>query len=553
MRQFAVVCLLVVWLVFQPSVMLGSALNDEAIGGKIAHMSLEQKVGQVMIGSFAGPVLSPELVHQLSELHLGGVILYGVTGNIESPEQVAKLVNDMQRTARDAGNAPLFISIDQEGGRVTRISRGVTPFPGNMALGATGSPELAGEAARVMARELRLLGINMNFAPVLDVNSNPHNPVIGVRSFGSSPSAVAAMGAAVVKSYYDESVIATAKHFPGHGDTGLDSHFALPVVNKSLEQLRAMELLPFQAVAKTVPAIMTAHIVVPAIDKTRPATLSPAALQFLRHELGFQGLIITDSMSMAAIAKHWPKEEAAIQAFLAGADILLYGADINSSVHDQTLVHATLVKAVRDGRIPESRLDESVRRILMMKQQFSITGEEQGSCRQEELASAEHIAVAEKVARDSLTLARYKEALLPLTGAVKIPIFWPDEYKEKLAPLLTELPQLEPHYFPVRAAAAHRAQAKMIAAKSPVVLVGTYNLASQTEWKQFVNSLGGRRTVVLAVRSPYDLMFLPDAAVCIAAYDDNYVTMMMLGKVLKGQLAMRGHLPVVIPGVDNED
>ena len=551
MRQFAVVCLLVVWIVFQPGVMFGSALNDEAIKGKMAQMSLEQKVGQVMIGSFTGPVLSPELAHKIRELHLGGVILYGVTGNIESPAQVAQLVNDMQRTAREAGNAPLFISIDQEGGRVTRISRGVTPFPGNMALGATRSPDLAGEAARVMAKELRLLGINMNFAPVLDVNSNPHNPVIGVRSFGSSPAAVAAMGAAVVQSYHDEGVIATAKHFPGHGDTGLDSHFALPVVNRSLDQLRAVELATFQAVARTVPAIMTAHIVVPAIDTTRPATLSPAALRLLRHELGFQGLIITDSMSMAAIAKHWPKEEAAIQAFLAGADILLYGADIDSSVHDQTLVHAALVKAVRDGRIPQSRLDESVRRILMIKQQFSITGAEQDSSWRGALASAEHIAVAEQVARESLTLARYKEALLPLAHGVKIPVFWPDEYKEKLAPLLTELPQLEPHYIPLRAAAAHKAQAKMLAAKSPVVLISTYNLASQTEWKQLVNSLDGRRTVVLAVRSPYDLMFLPDAAVCIAAYDDNYVTMTMVGKALKGELAPRGHLPVVIPGVDN--
>ena len=528
-------------------------LSGTTVATRMAHMSLEQKVGQVMIGFFSGPVLSPELEHQLRELHLGGVILYSITGNIESSPQVAQLVSDMQRTAREAGNAPLFISIDQEGGRVTRISRGVTPFPGNMALGATGSLELAGEAARVMARELKLLGINMNFAPVLDVNSNPLNPIIGIRSFGSSPEEVARFGTAVVNSYNEEGVIATAKHFPGHGDTSLDSHLALPVVNRSLKQLEAVELLPFRAAAKTVPAIMTAHIIVPDIDQTRPATLSSAALGLLRHELGFQGLIITDSMSMAAIAKHWTKEEAAIQAFLAGVDILLYGADVDSKPHDQALVHAALVKAVRDGRIPESRLDESVRRVLMMKQRFSITGEEQESSWKGQLASADHIAVAEQVARESLTLTRYKEALLPLTARVKIPIFWPEENKEKLAPLLTELPQLEPHYFPLRAAAAHREQARMIAAKSPVVLAGTYNLASQTEWKQLVNSLDGSRTIVLAVRSPYDLMFLPDAAVCIAAYDDNYVTMTMLGKVLTGELAPRGRLPVVIPTGDSKD
>lgn len=548
MVKFIAVILLVMAIVLQQGIIFGSAITDEAIERRLNQMTLEQKVGQIMIGSFTGPTLSPELEFKIRWLHLGGVILYNVTGNIEHPEQIAKLTRDIQSTAREAGEVPLFIGIDQEGGRVTRITKGITQFPGNMALGAIGDPLLAGQAAKVMARELGILGINMNYAPVLDVNSNPFNPIIGTRSFGSSPEQAALLGAIMIKSYNEEGIIATAKHFPGHGDTSKDSHLDLPVVNRTLAELQTVELVPFQEVATTVPAIMTAHIVLPVIDKNRPATLSPPVLGLLRQELKFEGLIITDSMNMAAISKHWSKGEAAVQAFLAGADILLYGADRDSTIKDHEIVHAALVKAVSEGQISVSRLDESVRRILMTKQRFAITGEVKAS-QFTELASAAHQAVAEKIVCESITLVRDEQVLLPLRAVPSIPILWPEENREALEPLLDEISNLRPYYIPLEVTAQHRKQVKKVVAQSPVVLIGTYNLISQREWKNLISTLDGNRTVILGVRSPYDLMFVPKTAAFIATYDDHPITMKMVGKMLKGEIAARGRLPVSIPGV----
>lgn len=548
MVKLIAVILMMMVMMFQPGKIFGSPIADEELEKRLNQMTLEQKVGQTMIGSFAGPVLSPELEFKIRWLHLGGVILYSVTGNIEQPEQIAKLTRDIQSTAREAGEVPLFIGIDQEGGRVTRITKGLTQFPGNMALGSTDNPLLAGQAAKVMARELSILGINMNYAPVLDVNSNPFNPIIGTRSFGSSPKQAALFGAAMIKSYNEEGIIATAKHFPGHGDTSKDSHLDLPVVNRTMAELQAVELVPFQEVAATVPAIMTAHIVLPAIDKYRPATLSPPALGLLRQKLKFEGLIITDSMNMAAISKHWSKGEAAVQAFLAGADILLYGADRDSTLKDHEIVHAALVKAVSEGRIPESRLDESVRRILRTKQRFAITGEVKPP-QFTELASAAHQAVAEKIVSESITLVRDEQVLLPLRAAPSIPIIWPEENREALESLLQEVPHLKPYFIPLAVTAEHRKQVKKAVDQSPAVLIGTYHLSSQREWKNLIKTLEGKRTVILGVRSPYDLMFVPKTAAFIATYDDHPITMKMVGKMLKGEIAPRGRLPVTIPGM----
>lgn len=248
-------------------------------------------------------------------MHMGGIILYSITGNIEDVEQVVSLTKEIQQTALDAGGLPLFIAIDQEGGRVLRITEGVTVFPGNMALGATGSAELAGAVAGITARELRALGINMNFAPVVDVNNNPANPVISVRSFGSSPELVSRLGRAMTVPYAAAGVLATAKHFPGHGDTDTDSHYDLPLIPHAMARLKTVELPPFQAMVDAgVPAVMTAHVLVPALAKSDelPATMSPEVLGYLRREMGFDGLIFNDSLGMGAITKYWGLEEATI-------------------------------------------------------------------------------------------------------------------------------------------------------------------------------------------------------------------------------------------------
>ena len=275
-------------------------------------------------------------------------------------------------TSQGAG-IPLFISVDQEGGYVARLPR-ATSFPGNMGLGAAGDPALTRKVGEVTARELRACGINMNFAPVVDVNSNPSNPVIGVRSFGESADSVAELGVAMVEGLQNEGVCATIKHFPGHGDTSLDSHIALPTVPHDKARLKTVELKPFQAAIDAgVDVVMTAHVTFPAFEPKPglPATLSRRVLTgLLREDMGFTGLIVTDAMEMGAIVKNFGLEEAAVMAVNAGADIVLVGWP--QDWRDAVRVVDALNKAVAEGEIPMSRIDESVQRVLEVKERRRI-------------------------------------------------------------------------------------------------------------------------------------------------------------------------------------
>jgi beta-N-acetylhexosaminidase len=269
-------------------------------------------VGQMFMVDFTGlePIANVERL--IAEEGVGGVILFDK--NISAPRQVASLTNALQESARGAGRPPLLIGVDQEGGPVARLRMGATHFPSAMAFGAARSEALAASAAGITARELRALGLHMNMAPVLDVNNNPANPVIGVRSYGEDPALVARLGTAAIRAMQASGVLATAKHFPGHGDTSQDSHVTLPVVPHAQARLDAVELLPFRAAIRIgVAAVMTAHVVFKALDPDRPATLSPAVLGFLRSDLGFAGLIVTDSMGMRAITDRFPPGEAAVQ------------------------------------------------------------------------------------------------------------------------------------------------------------------------------------------------------------------------------------------------
>jgi beta-N-acetylhexosaminidase len=518
----------------------------------LSRMSTEEKVGQVMMGFFRGPALSEEQVNRIRELHLGGVILYTGSGNIENTAQVAALNESIQTTAKEAGVLPLFISIDQEGGLVCRLTQGVTVFPGNMALGATGSDTLAASSAEVMARELRALGITMNFAPVVDVNSNPANPVIGIRSFGSSPEEVARLGRASIAPYRQAGVVCTAKHFPGHGDTDVDSHVGLPIVNHDRSRLEAIELYPFRAMVRGgVPAVMTAHVVVPALDPSGlPATLSAPILDILRKEIGFSGLIITDSMGMGAIVQGWGLEEAAILSFLAGADILLYGADKGHEPDEQDRVYLALLDAVRSGRIPMKRLNASVRRILAAKQAYGILDAPfPDNNWQAALATPENLAVADEVALDSITLVRNTNGLLPLSDSVPIPIVWPTEMASYLLPLLTEMPNLVPCYAPLQPAIDDIARVAETIAGAPAVVAASYNLDRNSGWLELIRAINGENLAVVSVRSPYDLMQIPETTTYLATYSDRPVAVKTLAGLLTGRITPKGHLPVDLPGL----
>lgn len=283
-------------------------------------MTNRDTIGQLLMVGFQGTELSAEFIDWLQEFRPGGVILF--SRNLVDPEQVARLTNSLQE---HAPNPPLLIAIDQEGGRVSRLPQGFTIFPSAASVAACQSPDVAYGVAEVTAKELRAVGINMNMAPVLDVNSNPANPIIGNRAYGDSPKHVCLFGTAIMEGLQDNGVIPCGKHFPGHGDTTTDSHKVLPVVNSDRAQLDAIELNPFRyAIQQGIPTLMTAHVHYPALDPDAPATLSrPILTDLLRRELGFQGVTLTDDMEMRAILDHGTIDEASVRSLQAGADMVL--------------------------------------------------------------------------------------------------------------------------------------------------------------------------------------------------------------------------------------
>ena len=337
-------------------------------------MTLHEKIGQMLLLGWGGDTdadsrrITPHAAALVEDLAAGGVILMG--RNVGTPGQLRAMLGEMQTLAAHRGLPPLFVAVDQEGGGCARLTPpNFLPSTDAWQIGLTNDPAEARAAARQTGLELRSVGINWNFAPVLDVNNNPANPVIGRRSYGDDPQRVAAMGVAAVQGYQDDAgILACGKHFPGHGDTDVDSHLALPTISHSLERLFEIELVPFRAaVAAGLAAIMTAHIVFPEMDPTLPATLSPTVLTgLLRGDLGFDGLIITDCLEMNGVAKDWGEAEAAVLAVLAGADILL----CCHTWTKQRAIRDGLVAAVEQGRIPLSRIDASLARIAAAKDRW---------------------------------------------------------------------------------------------------------------------------------------------------------------------------------------
>lgn len=328
-------------------------------------MMSRDKIGQLFMVGFDGTAVSTDLAAFIKEYKPGGVILF--SRNLESAEQIVGLTNELQRCSP---HSPLLISIDQEGGRVSRLPKEFTIFPPCEVLGRCNSSELAYAAAATIAKELKAVGINMNMSPVLDVNSNPTNPVIGDRAFGATPAPVCELGLATVGGLQDNRVVACGKHFPGHGDTNADSHKELPVVTASRERLEHIEFPPFrQAAANGVATMMTAHVLYRALDEKRPATLSaPIIGKLLREEFQYDGVVLTDDLEMHAIIDHYGVEDAAVQSILAGCDMPLICKDRNREVAALSAVD----KAVADGTITGERLEQSLARIARLKERFLL-------------------------------------------------------------------------------------------------------------------------------------------------------------------------------------
>jgi beta-N-acetylhexosaminidase len=326
-------------------------------------MTSREKIGQLFMVGFVGTSITPDLASFIKEYKPGGVILF--SRNLESVEQMVDLTNGLQACSP---HSPLLISIDQEGGRVSRLPKGFTIFPPCDLLGRCNSTELAYAAAATIAKELKAVGVNMNMAPVLDVNSNPDNPVIGDRAFGATPGVVCELGMATAAGLQDNKVVACGKHFPGHGDTSVDSHKELPVVEASRERLEAVEFPPFRrAVTQGMVSMMTAHVLYRALDAELPATLSPTIItNFLRQELRYDGVVLTDDLEMRAIIDHYGVEDAAVRAVLAGCDVLLICKDRD---HEITAFEA-IEQGVASGMISTERLDISAARIARLKDRF---------------------------------------------------------------------------------------------------------------------------------------------------------------------------------------
>ena len=362
------------------------------------NLSLAEKVGQLFMVGIEGTEVTPALAAWMATYGWGGVIIFG--RNVESPAQLLFLTQGLQAAAQARGHLPLLIAVDQEGGRVARLKAPFTAFPSAARVGQIGSELLADEVGRILATELRAVGINMDMAPVLDVLTNPANTVVGDRAFGTDPHCVARQGVACMRGMHAAGVLAVGKHFPGHGDTRLDSHVALPVSERTAAQLQACELLPFQeAIAAGLQAIMTAHVIYKAWDPHQPATLSSSILSgILREEMRFPGVIISDDLEMAAVSETLPWEEVPLRALSAGVDLLLF----YHHRQRQEQAYARVFSAMQRGELPEALVDRAVARVQACKARLhhllhDVATPPTLAC----IGSVEHQAVAASVVEQS--------------------------------------------------------------------------------------------------------------------------------------------------------
>ncbi len=538
----------------------------DLIPNAIRNMTLEEKVGQMLMPDFRTmdgkdvTELTPKIEALVKKYHLGGVILF--RENVVTTEQTARLVADYQKTSEKYG---MLMSIDQEGGIVTRLQSG-TDMPGNMALGAARSEELAHHVGQAIGEELHALGINMNFAPTFDVNNNPDNPVIGVRSFSEDPQLTAALGVAYTDGLQGTGTSGTAKHFPGHGDTAVDSHLGLPEVPYDKERLMKVELYPFQkAMEAGVDAIMTAHVTFPKIDGTTvisqkdgteitvPATLSHKVLtELMRDEMGYDGLITTDALNMKAIADHFGPVDSVIRAVQAGTDLVLMPVGLES-------VADGLLDAVKSGEISESRIESSVERILALKLKRGIVKEESPAPIAEVIAnaertvgSAEHKQVEREVAEKSVTLVK-NENVLPLQAADsdKIAVIG-SSYIDDLYAAVKK--HHENTVLIKKAEPLTDAELTQLADVSAIIVGTTTSTVagrspSHPQMKM-VNELVAAvdvPVIAVGVRNPYDIMAYPDVDAYLAQYSFRTASFNATASILFGKVSPQGKLPVTIP------
>ncbi|MGW8783619.1 glycoside hydrolase family 3 protein [Streptomyces sp. NPDC055796] len=588
----------------------GRAPDRAALRRLVDGMSLAEKVGQLFVSrAYGHSATDPDpadaeqnmklfgvrtAAELVSRYHLGGIIYFSWAHNTRGPQQIAELSAALQRAAAGTGSGiPLLLSTDQEHGAVARIGKPATLLPGAMALGArhgaggtggtggstagstggtggtgsTGGTSITGgtdadsdsaataearRAARIAGAELAAMGIRQDYAPVADVNVNPANPVIGVRSFGSDPQAVAALVAAQVRGYQGAGVAATAKHFPGHGDTETDSHVGLPVMRHSRAQWEELDEPPFRAAVEAgVDAVMTAHIVFPALDPSGdPATLSgPIVTGILRERLGFRGVVVTDALDMAGVRQKYGDDRVPVLALKAGCDQLLNPPDLG-------LAHRSVLAAVEAGELTRARIEESVLRILELKARRGLFDAAHTAAGQTDaqVGIPAHLTAADEIAAGTTTLLANPVKLLPLdpAAAPRVLVTGADPASPSgttgppTAVLARELTALG-----CRATAAPPARAVAAAPGNAAVLVCTYNVPEGDDpQRTLVKELlaTGVPVVLVAIRNPYDPARLPACAAELATYTWTDVEMRAAARVVTGAVRPTGRLPVPVPG-----
>jgi len=514
-------------------------------------MTLRQKIGQMIMMGFPTNEVTPELRQTLKEYMVGNIILF--SHNVVTKTQLHQLCADIQENVkRNTGHAA-FISIDQEGGMVARMPADAVSMPAAMAIAATDNPQNAYLAGKITGLELNALGVNMNLAPDMDINSNPDNPVIGVRSFGDTKETVTEFGVSLMKGLHDGGVMSVIKHFPGHGDTAVDSHLGLPKVEKTLDQLEQNELVPFKtAIENGACGVMSSHILFPNIEKENlPCTMSHALLTgLLREEYGFEGLILTDCLEMDAIKKYYGTAQGALAAIRAGANLVCIS-------HTAALVEETVKaveQAVQSGELPEDIIDASVEKILEYKAKYAegSAGSQQISCVGSEL----HRKETERISEESITLVHQGNAPLSVNGAgtlfagcfanrstlasssVNKDFNFPEYMAEHLNGdfLVTPINPTEKEIQGVIEEAK----------KYNSVVFGTYNGQRNSGQIELANKLCAvcDNMIVVSLFNPYDLARIDERATKLAAYEYTVLSLNTLIKVFSGKAIPQGKLSV---------
>jgi len=558
------------------------------VDATLKKLSLEQLVGQMIFAPLNSTYLSSDtdqyeaLVKLVHESHIGGLIAFGGTEPMPpvllnntygpvilgQPLELASLFNRLQAISA----LPLLTTSDFEWGVAMRVA-GATKFPRAMAFGAAGDPQLAYEAGKVVGRESRAIGVHVNFAPVADVNNNPRNPVINIRSFGEDPAQVGNIVDGWVRGLQEAGMMATLKHFPGHGDTDVDSHLGLPVVAHPRERLDAVELAPFRrGMASGAAGVMVAHMEMPAIDpEKRPATFSPVIIgDLLRQQMKFDGVIYTDSMKMAAITRMAPPGEAAVLAVKAGVDAVLDSPDSAAAA-------ATIVAAVKDGTIPRAQVERSVRRLLETKARLGLhrTRAVNLDSAPLTLGGRSHEAIAQSVSDRAVTLLKDERSMVPLatprTGSVMYlsVLDYPSGWRIA-APSRTMIPELRSRWpateaFEIsdRTTASELDMVRAHAAKFDAVVAGIFvrassgsgrlDLAPQLErFLQDIARATERRKqpfVSVLFGNPYTAMGMPEAPAMMLTYDFSDGAERAAVKAIAGEIRITGKLPIALPGL----